>query len=251
MKALGQCALAVSTLVGLIGCTSVSSTYITRNPFGCGWKTKHLRGAPVTVTVPSHLEVRVKEVRYMYNGALLKDKVPQQVGADVVLTEVPAVTREVEVFVREKKEVFTVDFVRPAGGIGDFTIDFNDKEQYFTRVKGDVTDETIKDITAAVKNITGQIGKLPGAKAPLALASALPNVRDAQNITRIESVIATRLFDIHDPQIQEDIHEFLHRHLNGCQLPCPPQVPGLMPAGVPSAPWTFPQPAKTPPAPAG
>src|SRR5690349_6334477 len=103
---------AIFAIFGLFGCMSVSSTNVTRNPFGCGWTTKHLRGAPVTVSVPSHLEIRVKEIRYIYGDALLMDKVPIQVDGAVALKEVPAVTREVEVFVREKKEVFTVDFVR-------------------------------------------------------------------------------------------------------------------------------------------
>ena len=99
----------------------MSSTYITKNPFGCGWQTKHLRGAPVTVWVPSHLEIRIKENRYLFDGTLVMDE-----------TGKAATTRHVEIQVREKREVFTVDFVRPGAGTAEITADF--KNQYLSNV---------------------------------------------------------------------------------------------------------------------
>jgi len=134
--------------------------------------------------------------------------------------EIAVTTRDVEVFVREKKEVLTVDFVKPAAGTADLTVDYNELTPYPTKVSGAVTDNTIKDITSAIKNITGTIGKLPGATPPIALSSAPSGMRKAENVKTIESVIATRLFDIHEAGVQEQIHEFLHTHLNGCRPGC-------------------------------
>ena len=127
MRSLAQAILVGSIMFGAAGCTSVSSTYITRNPFGCGWKTKYLRGAPVTVWVPSHLELRVTETRYLFNGELVMD------GKE------PLTTRGVEIFVREKKEVFTVDFVRTGGGTAEVTADYH-KDQYFSKSTGSIED---------------------------------------------------------------------------------------------------------------
>src|SRR5437868_3384845 len=111
-------------LLALTGCTSIRSTHVMHNPRECTWDKKHLHGIPITVKVPSQLEVRVVETKFLLDGRML-------LTLDDV-TKVPLATRRVETDVREKDEIFTVDFVRPAAGVSELEADI--KNQYFTSI---------------------------------------------------------------------------------------------------------------------
>jgi hypothetical protein len=218
MRPINLAAALALFLATATGCTSISTTHVKRDPFTCGWDTKHLRGVPVTVKVPTHLEVRVIETQYLFGRS------------PITIHGVPFATRRVEYAVREKDEIFTVDFVRPAAGTGSADISFDG--QYFKTVNGNIDDRTLRDITAGIKNIFGTIGKLPGAKAPIAL-TGLKTVADVTDIKTIDSVIAVRLFDVNDPGMVELVHEFLQTYLTGCTPPCLGVPATSMPVGPP------------------
>ena len=42
------------------------STHVVHKPRECTWETKKLHGVPITVKVPSQLEVRVIETKYLF-----------------------------------------------------------------------------------------------------------------------------------------------------------------------------------------
>jgi hypothetical protein len=201
------CLIAMAAfLSGASACTSISSTHVKRNPEACGWDTKHLRGVPITVKVPTHLELKVIETQYLFGNS------------PICVNGIPHATRRVEHTVREKDEIFTVDFARPAAGTGSADITF--EGQYLKSVNGSIDDRTLRDITGAIKNIFGTLGKLPGAQPPIAL-TGLKGIGDVAEIQAIDSVIADRLFDVTDPMLAEHVREFVHTYLNGCAVPCP------------------------------
>ena len=74
MKSLRLMRMAAAATLGIglggatIGCRSAVSTHVIPDSECGGWTTKKLRGVPVTVKVPTHLEVRVIEERYLEKG---------------------------------------------------------------------------------------------------------------------------------------------------------------------------------------
>jgi hypothetical protein len=212
-----QFRLAVMILSGLMaGCTSIKSTFVERKPYGCGWDTRHLRGVPITVKVPTHLEVKVKETHYMS----VRD------GKETLIL-LPGgkrlATRSVEVNTRLKDEVFTVDFVKPAAGMADTKTSYHN--QYFKKITGAVKDETIQDITNAFSGIVRKVGALPGGVK--LTAGDLNKAR----IRAHEATIAVQLFEVHDPLLEEKIRGFVSPYVTDCFPPCNPgHAPGLIEA---------------------
>src|SRR5713101_2306612 len=129
----GACCLCVAAAAG---CHSVQSTQIERSPEECGWKLTRLYGIPITVKLPSHLEIKIVENRYYIPDLndFLRDP------SNNIVT-----TRHVLYEVREKDEVFTVDTMRPAAGTAEVHATMD--SQYFTSLKGKIEDKTIEAIT--------------------------------------------------------------------------------------------------------
>lgn len=200
--------LAFLVTFGVVSCKSAVSTHVTPNPNGGGWCTNKLRGVPVTVKVPTHLEIRVVERRF-----LAKDGK----GALTTADKHPVVARHVEMDVREKDEVFTVDAVRPASGTLAMKATFDENEQFFKTYNSKVEDKTIQSITDALKNITGEIAKLPGGK------STSYRGPETEQWKYVEHLVAVMMFDVHDPNLEAHVREFLHLHINGCTPDCQPR----------------------------
>ena len=201
------CAAAVAS-----GCHSVEATHVERVRDGCGWLTTPLHGIPVTVRLPSHLEIKIIENRYY-------DPVTQKFLSD---NGQPVATRHVLYEVREKEEVFLVDPVRPAAGDAEAHATF--ENQFFKTLSGKVDDQTIKAVSSAIKDITGEIAKLPGGKSTAAGAADV-------SLVPIESLVAVREFDVYKSDLSAQVQEFLHMYLNDCNPPCPPPLIVLPAAG--------------------
>ena len=191
------------------GCSSVHTTHIKRNPEACGWDTKHLRGVPVTVSIPYQLEVQIVEVTY-YD--MSDNKNPKPVTC----------TKEINHFVREKKEVITVDFVKPAAGVGNVEATLDN--QFFKSITGHIEDKTIETITASLKTLTQKAGT--------STAGSLPGTGSFE---RVEHLLASKLFDVNDRELERKVHEFAGLYLNGCGKECPrPTMIHTMPTPISS-----------------
>jgi hypothetical protein len=187
------------TLIALVGagCCSIGTTYVERAKDLCGWKTTKLHGIPITLEVPHHFQVQVIETYYEHNQLVLRDSATRQ----------PVVTRNATIAVVNTKEIFTVDFLRPAAGTLDTSLALDPASQYFTKIDNTIVDKTIQDITTAINTISGALTAAPGAKKAIALAPGLiPHDR----------VVAELIVEVADSHALEKMHAFLCEHLNGC-----------------------------------
>lgn len=180
--------------VTIVGCRSAASTYVQPDPEHGGWSTRHLRGVPITVKVPTHLEVRVVERQYLNKGEPV-----------TVLT----CARRVELDVREKDEVFTVDAVRPGAGTLNYKATFD--KQYFKTFDSKVEDKTIEAVTNAIATITPSLKNLA---APPKGKSASAKSADVE-LPFLDHLVAVRVFDVHDPGLEAAVRDFLACHLCG------------------------------------
>ena len=197
------------TLPLATGCRSAVSTHVAPDPSGTFWETKRLRGVPVTVKLPTHLDVRVVERRYLRstetNG--IKAFTPLEIGG------VEFVSRHVEFQVREKDQVFLVDAVRPAAGKQTYNAEFDG--QYFKEFDTRVEDKTIETVTNIVKQFTP---KPPGKGS----ASAISQTPEVAGLTPVDRVVAAKVFEFRNPGLEADLRAFLDTYLNNCQIPCQP-----------------------------
>jgi hypothetical protein len=196
----------------LAGCSSISSTMLNRldNDMFVGnsngepnmyCQATPFKGVPITVRVPTHLDVAIKEKIDIY----IKDedlKVVRGlrrnlfVEASTVLTE----------------KVFTVDVSRPIAGNIDYTFDFNSdgkstNPQYFRQVKAKIVDETIQDVNAALGTLMPLFGNKSGRSTSATNADIVPEIR----------TVAWKRFDIDSPSFELDVQTFVEQHLNCCR----------------------------------
>ena len=184
-------ATAIAFLLAATGCTSISSIMLTRNECNTGWNTiRHLKGVPITVKVPTHLKVYVYDKHFMKEGEFMKPEMPiRDFATELMYTE----------------KVFTVDFKRPAAGAYNLDLDMTE-DQYIQKISHDVTDETIKDVTAL-------LGALPGLGVSLASDDGASQ-EGAISIQEIKSVAAVGMFEVDDPNFESEVTKFINCHLN-------------------------------------
>lgn len=185
--------------VTIVGCRSAASTYVQPDPERGGWTTRHLRGVPITVKVPTHLEVRVVERQYL------------ALGKEGEQPSVLTCARRVELDVREKDEVFTVDAVRPGAGTLNYKATFN--KQYFKTFDSKVEDKTIESITNAIATITPSLKNLA---APAKGKSSSADSAD-EKLPFIDHLVAVRVFDVHDHGLEAAVRDFLACYLCGAK----------------------------------
>ena len=218
-------------LVGLLfvtGCTSFRSTVLHRNdndsltPQRCWRSTK---GIPVTLKVPSHLEISILEVYQRIPGRIEDEQV---IPPEVVTLTKPGQARllDVKAELKYTPKVFTVDFARPLAGTlnlsGGDAISI-DSEQYFAKIKGTVTDATISTIDEIVKS-DGLKGLLTnagsGAAGDASCVLLAPDVCNTDKIEFDQRVVAFQRFDINEPGWEDKVAAFVDHHLNACSVPC-------------------------------
>tara|TARA_R110002020_G_scaffold274412_2_gene489616 strand:+ start:21 stop:677 length:657 start_codon:yes stop_codon:yes gene_type:complete len=205
-----------STLVLIValavsGCKSFSSTMLNRlddNSFMGNsngqtmhnGKTRPYKGIPITLEVPSHLDIYIDEIYYMNmnNGSEASDPYRMlNVRATIIKTD----------------KVFTVDFKRPGAGTLDLNLDFDANEQYFKKITSKIEDETIEQIGTSLSSF---INTIQGQK-----TSASPddiNLLQANGFLRDERTVAYRRFDINSPSFECEVEEFVNHHLNNCNV---------------------------------
>jgi hypothetical protein len=190
------------------GCTSTTSTLLNRtdsnhvvgnsNGFTrAAGQSRPFKGVPITVRLPTHLDVTIKE------SDLYKDAAPPD-----HLTRIPnATSRSVETALVETDKVFTVDPKRPAAGNLTQTLDFGagENSQYFQQIKYKIEDETIKDINAALNTL---LPRIPTTTKGKSASSDLP-----EGVREMSRVVAWKRFDIDSPDFEQKVIAFVEMHL--------------------------------------
>ncbi len=150
-----------------------------------------------------------------------------------------------------KKELFTVDFKRPLSGSNKLELKFGalSDGQFLSSAKQNLTDTSIVDVTAMFKAVSAALPTLKGISD--ASETAAVNAQLSAHIIGIPETVAIEYFDIHQPNLEGRIQEFLNRHINNCNPGCCTLVPaphlGLAePALMPES---LPLPRVTPPGP--
>jgi hypothetical protein len=229
--------LMVFALLVQPGCSTIKSEIYSTNGCSEDKTTRHLRGAPITVDVPTHVRIEIVEKKYFQKmtPADPAAKMQQAQAGGIINPPAPAPkpppdpqyvlrrdlrsTRQVNYDLVTMKELFTVDLKRPLSGTIDYTLGFDAKKQYFTGLKTKTVDTTITDVAALIQTIIastptmaslGKI-KLTGVEGPPA---------GANDIVEIAGSVAVEYFNVNDPQLNDKIQEFLETYLNQCTLPC-------------------------------
>lgn len=203
-------ALAASAVFGaaVTGCRSAVSTHVTPDPVHGGWDKKKIRGVPVTLKVPTHMEVRVMQRRYLdpKSGLTLQEAV------------------YVEDEIRHKDQLFFVDAVRPAAGISTSGFTAQTDQQFFASYNTTVDDQTIKTITKLVPELGEIIKNVKKAKSISETGGKIPTADDVGGIPYFDKLVAVKVFDVNLPSLTDDVRAFMDTYINNCRPACPAPV---------------------------
>lgn len=183
-----------------ISCTSFRTTLLQRldnDSVTPACVNKQLKGVPVKLKVPTHLDVTITEtIVFIKEGT----------GASLIAFEDPQIEVATNLVYTDK--VFLVDFKRPAAGTLDLSKVEFDQEQYFKEITATVEERTIRDISESIDTLKPA---LQGLKTSSGEVSG--------DIIFEKSVIAKQRFDINEPDWEARMQAFVDGHLNGV---CPP-----------------------------
>ena len=201
------------------GCTSIRTSLLDRNPCG-GWTTGDevcLKGVPVLLRVPTHLEVRVYERDYWYVG--------DNYYLQRVRNAIPV--RWVASQVQQSEQLFLIDPKRPAAGTGVYGFTFTSSSRpaedaghgYLQGVTYKADDQTL----ARSASLLASMASMLAAPAPagLAISSMTKGVQTLVPVTSTDRVVAWRRFALNDLCVDEQVSAFLDLHVN--QAPLEPQ----------------------------
>lgn len=191
-------------LLGLVplllasGCTSMRSTALTRLDDGSLYSDleRPAKGVPLALKVPTHLEVEIVETFFWANN-----------GATFAEANLPRPMIDVRTRVIETKQVFTVDFVRPAAGTLNTKLEFTD-EQYLKSINNRIEDQTIKAIAESARALTPLLGS---PKSAVSSGASLTN-----RLIVDERTLAFQRFDLNSPTFEQDVRAFLDLYINNC-----------------------------------
>ena len=199
-------------LAGFAGCSTMKSTMLNRldndmmvgnsnGEPGCHCDAKPSEGMPITVRVPTHLDVEITEMYYL---AVVDGKL-QELHTDHRNLDINSKLVETE-------KVFTVDFPRPASGVLKYNVTMGtDKDsQYFKQIKNEITDDTIKDVAKAIAKVAPVLAK-PVSAGDFQTSSAIKDQLIAEQRT-----VAWKRFDIDSPDFEEQVRFFVDDNLNKC-----------------------------------
>ena len=181
-----------------IGCTSMRSIFLHRDESNTSWtKERRLPGVPITLRVPTHLRVTVVEKHFLVvNSGTGETRVTR--------VNLPSPIRAVTHELVYTEKIFTVDFKRPAAGKMKLSAEF--ENQYFKKIEHEVEDETIEQVANLLSKIA------PGGL--FSPASIGESKAFADNVQEVDSVVAVRLFEIDEPDFEEQLTAFLDCHVN-------------------------------------
>lgn len=186
MFLLGYC----FTTLFLAGCTTTQSMPLDRQPSDqlhpsmC----QASQGIPITIKVPTHVDV------YVYEKLYFNIESHQ-------LTPVPMSRPNYWVDLKpiETDKVMTVDWKRPLAGSLAYSAQLGD-DQYFDAIGSKIEDDTLESVTAAIQAVSA-VRTSRKSKSPLKL-----HIEDR--------VVGYKRFDLDQPNVENDILCFVEQHLN-------------------------------------
>ena len=202
--------MAVFVVAGL-GCGSIRTTPLDRSAGGhlsqdCE---APLKGVPVMLRVPTHLDVTIEEVAYWYpskNGELGPVEMDDSLGTG----------RHVITEIKEIEKMFLVDPKRVASGSGRYGFSFAGQADdagkgYLNGSSYEAVDTTLSQSAALARAVVANFKSAN--KNDLAVA-------DEAGLVTTTRTVAYRKFDLNSPTIEGDVRAFCDLYLNGCQIGC-------------------------------
>ncbi len=213
--------------LALTGCSSFRTQAIDRvendtivvNP------TCPLKGVPVSLRVPTHLELCVVETTYWEK----KDRPGKKPTLEALSACRP--TRSVSHTVKYTEKIFLVDPVRPGAGTQSYGFDFSSSDDaklgkdngkgYLKKISYKIDDQTITESANLLASSLGLISALQTSAAP-------PN-QNISTLIETDRTIAFGRFDINSPTYECDVAAFLDLHVNceptrNCPNVCEPEL---------------------------
>lgn len=201
-------------LVLTSGCASFRSTMLNRLEGGMfignsngtakpDGAPRHFKGIPITLKVPTHLEVFITETVYRQ----LDTSEPQAVWNEPLGIRI----YNVRTNVIQTKQLFTVDFKRPAAGTLDLTADMTD-EQYFEKITSKLQDDTITQSAGLLSTVLRATSTAGGPTDQQLQKLA------AMDVSRETRDVAYKRFDINSPTFEWDVECFVNEQLSQCQF---------------------------------
>ncbi len=201
----------IACLVVSCGCNSIRTTVIDRTEQDCMVVNPGapLRGIPVSLRVPTHLELRVIEVTH-WQKRIVPGESPTLVPLS---TRRP--TRLVEHDICETEKIFLVDPVKPVAGTSKFGFSFKSKtaggkgdagKGYLDEVNYQIDDESIKKSSELVSNAVGLITAMQ--------INAVQGQPTKSQLVTTERAVAFARFDVDSPTFESDVESFLDCNLN-------------------------------------
>ena len=214
-------ALALS-LVAITGCCSFRTTAVDRTENDCLIVNPEcpMRGIPVSLRVPTHLELSVIETTY-WEKLNIPGKKPTLVPLSTCRP-----TRSVNHVIKETEKIFLVDPVRPAAGMSSYGFTFQSNSDdakkasetagkgYLHNVQYKIEDKTIEKSAELFSNAVGLITALQTA--------ANQGVANESNLITTERAVAYARFDVNSPSFEVDVASFLDCHINNASRECGP-----------------------------
>ena len=197
--------------LGLAGCSSFRTIAVDRldNDMVIVNPNHPMKGVPVSLRVPSHLELCVIETTYWE-----KQDIP---GGKPTLGPLHTcrATRSITHDVKYTEKVFLVDPMRPAAGTQKhgFTFQSNDSRNtkdagkgYLQKVEYKIDDQTITESANLLANSLGLINALQ-----TSANQAQPN---KSGLVSTDRTVAFARFDINSPSYEQDVADFLDNNVN-------------------------------------
>lgn len=199
--------LIVSSLMFLFGCSSIRTTVLERTPEHQLVENpdRPLKGMPVMLRVPSHLDVTVNEVHTWVKGP--KDVEAMQLTSGRAQFDVDCKLIEIE-------KMFVVDPLRPLSGDQEYGFGFYQPTTENSAIHpGQLKSMAYKSVDTSIRDVAALAG------------AVIQRVRQAsaQNTTSVSSpapvfttscVVAFRRFDINEPDFEESVRAFLSEAVN-------------------------------------
>ena len=204
------------------GCCSFRTTAIDRTENDCLVVNPEcpMHGIPVSLRVPTHLELSVIETTYWE-----KQNIPGKKPTLVPLSTCRP-TRSVTHVVKETEKIFLVDPVRPGAGLSSYGFTFQSNSDdakkasetagkgYLQNVQYKINDQTIQKSAELFSSAVGLITALQTA--------ANQGVPNQSNLITTERAVAYARYDVNSPSFEADVAAFLDCHINEASRDCGP-----------------------------
>ncbi len=208
------------TMLALSGCSSFRTTAVDRTERDCLIVNPEcpMRGIPVSLRVPTHLELCVIETTY-WEKQLAPGNKPTLVPLSTCRP-----TRNVTHAIKETEKIFLVDPVRPAAGMSSYGFTFQSSNAnaqqaseaagkgYLQSVQYKIEDQTIEQSAELFSNAVGLITALQTA--------ANQAVANTSNLLTTERVVAYARYDVNSPTFEADVAAFLDCNINNASQNC-------------------------------